>query len=65
MRMAMIETVDFLKEKQGYDFHHAYTLASIAVDFRVTQVVDKTLGIHSMIPKKLFIKDGNPYWFRP
>ena len=65
MRMAMIETIDFLKEKQGYDFHHAYTLASIAVDFRVTQVVDKTLGIHSMIPKKLFIKDPNPYWFRP
>jgi acetamidase/formamidase len=65
MRMAMIETIEFLKEKQGYDFHHAYTLSSIAVDFRVTQVVDKTLGIHSMIPKKLFIKDGNPYWFRP
>ena len=65
MRMAMIETVDFLKEKQGYDFHHAYTLTSIAVDFRVTQVVDKTLGIHSMIPKKLFIKDPNRYWYRP
>ncbi len=65
MRMAMIETVEFLKEKQGYDFHHAYTLTSIAVDFRVTQVVDKTLGIHGMIPKKLFIKDGNPYWYRP
>lgn len=65
MRMAMIETVDFLKEKQGYDFHHAYTLTSIAVDFRVTQVVDKTLGIHGMIPKKLFVKDGNSYWYRP
>ncbi len=65
MRMAMIEAVDFLKEKQGYDFHHAYTLASIAVDFHVTQVVDKTLGIHAMIPKKLFIKDPNPYWYRP
>jgi acetamidase/formamidase len=65
MRMAMIETVEFLKEKQSYDFHHAYTLASIAVDFRVTQVVDKTLGIHAMIPKKLFVKDGNPYWYRP
>ncbi len=65
MRMAMIEAVDFLKEKQGYDFHHAYALASIAVDFRVTQVVDKTLGIHAMIPKKLFVKDGNPYWYRP
>lgn len=65
MRMAMIETIDFLKEKQGYDFHHAYSLASIAVDFRVTQVVDKTLGVHAMIPKKLFVKDPNPYWYRP
>ncbi|AHF90341.1 acetamidase [Opitutaceae bacterium TAV5] len=64
MRMAMIETLDFLKEKQGYDFFHAYTLASIAVDFRVTQVVDQTLGIHGMIPKKLFIKDPDPYWYR-
>lgn len=64
MRMAMIETVEFLKEKQGYDFHHAYTLSSIAVNFRVTQVVDKTLGIHSMIPKKLFIKDPDNYWYR-
>ena len=41
-----------------------YTLSSIAVNFRVTQVVDKTLGIHSMIPKKLFIKDPDTYWFR-
>jgi acetamidase/formamidase len=65
MRMAMIETLDFLQEKQGYDFLHAYTLSSIAVDFRVTQVVDRTLGIHGMIAKKLFIKDGNPYWYRP
>jgi acetamidase/formamidase len=65
MRAAMIETVEFLKEKQGYDFHHAYTLSSIAVDFRVTQVVDKTLGIHAMIAKRLFIKDPNPYWYRP
>ena len=65
MRMAMIQTVDFLKEKQGYDFFHAYALTSIAVDFRVTQVVDKTLGIHGMIPKRLFVKDANPYWYRP
>ncbi|MEO7411884.1 MAG: acetamidase/formamidase family protein [Opitutaceae bacterium] len=65
MRMAMIETIDFLKEKQGYDFFQAYTLSSIAVDFRVTQVVDRTLGMHSMIAKKLFVKDPNPYWYRP
>jgi acetamidase/formamidase len=65
MRMAMLETIDFLKEKQGYDFFHAYTLSSIAVDFRVTQVVDGTQGIHGMVPKKIFVKDSNSYWFRP
>jgi acetamidase/formamidase len=31
-------------------------LASTAVDFRVTQVVDGTKGIHGMIPKGIFVK---------
>ena len=65
MRMAMIETIDFLKEKQGYDFFRAYALSSIGVDFRITQVVDKTLGIHAMIPKKIFVNDPTTYWYRP
>jgi acetamidase/formamidase len=64
MHQAILETLDFLKEKQGYDFFHAYALASIGVNFRVTQAVDQTLGIHAMIPKKLFIHDANPYWYR-
>jgi acetamidase/formamidase len=64
MRMAMIETVDFLKEKRGYDFFHAYALTSIGVDFRITQVVDGTQGIHAMIPKKLFLDEPNRYWYR-
>lgn len=64
MRMAMTETLDFLQEKQGYDFFEAYALTSIGVDFRVTQVVDGTLGIHAMIPKKLFVQDANSYWYR-
>jgi acetamidase/formamidase len=65
MHQAILETIDFLKEKEGYDFFQAYALASIGVDFHVTQVVDSTLGIHGMIPKRLFIKDANPYWYRP
>lgn len=65
MRMAMHETLAFLQQKQGYDFFDAYALASIAVNFRVTQVVDGTLGIHAMIPKRLFINDSNRYWYRP
>jgi acetamidase/formamidase len=64
MRLASLETIEFLKEKQGYDFQRAYALSSIGVDFRVTQVVDGTLGIHGMIPKKLFLKDPNDFWYR-
>lgn len=64
MRMAITETIDFLKEHRQYDFFEAYTLASIGVDFRVTQVVDGTLGIHSMIPKKMFLEETDHYWFR-
>ncbi len=64
MRNATIETVEFLKEKQGYDFLRAYALTSIGVDFRVTQVVDGTVGVHGMIPKKLFFKEPNTYWYR-
>jgi acetamidase/formamidase len=65
MHQAIIETIDFLKEKQGYDFFDAYALSSIAVDFHVTQVVDGTQGVHGMIPKRLFVNDTNQYWYRP
>lgn len=65
MHQATLETIDFLKEKEGYDFFQAYALTSIGVDFHVTQDVDKTNGIHGMIPKKLFVNDSSPYWYRP
>lgn len=54
MRMAIIETTDFLRAEKGLDLFAALSLASIAVDFEVTQVVDGTKGIHAMIPKRLF-----------
>jgi acetamidase/formamidase len=62
MQMAIRETNAYLKELQGLDFNRAFTLSSIAVDFRVTQVVDDTKGIHSMIPKSLFKKGTPSYW---
>jgi acetamidase/formamidase len=64
MRQAVEEAVAFLEEKQGYDIFKAYSLSSIAVNFRVTQVVDQTLGIHGMIPKKIFVNDHDNYWYR-
>ena len=64
MKNAMLNTLDFLKEKKGYDLMQAYTLSSAAVDFHVTQVVDRTLGIHGKIAKKLFINEPDNYWYR-
>jgi len=31
-----------------------YALSSMAVSFRITQVVDSSIGVHGMIPKALF-----------
>src|SRR5258708_6306025 len=64
MRNAMIETTEFLKEKKGYNFMQSYTLMSAAIDYHVTQFVDKTLGVHAMIPKKIFVNEPNTYWYR-
>ena len=63
MRMAITQTIDFLKEKKGLDFFDGLSLASVGVDFEVTQVVDTTKGIHGMIPKSIFTKNREAYWF--
>jgi len=62
MQMAIRETNDYLKDIQGLEFKRAFTLSSIGVDFHVTQVVDDTKGIHSMIPKAIFKKGTPAYW---
>jgi acetamidase/formamidase len=62
MRMAIEETTTLLSELRGWDFFRAYAFSSIAVDFRVTQVVDGTKGIHAMVPKKAFLKDNRRHW---
>jgi acetamidase/formamidase len=63
MRMAITETLAFLRSDLGLDSFSALSLGSIAVDFEVTQVVDGTLGIHSMVPKVIFTKQTREYWF--
>ena len=63
MRHATRETVDFLQEQFGLSTVDAYSLASIAVDFRVAEAVDLVQMIYGMIPKKLFKKNPE-YWAR-
>jgi acetamidase/formamidase len=47
-------TMDFFERSMGMTRHDAYSLAAIAVSFRVTQVVDVNKGVHAMVPKDLF-----------
>ena len=53
-KTALRNTLDFLERKAGLTRLDAYSLASIGVSFRVTQVVDGNKGVHAMIPKSIF-----------
>jgi acetamidase/formamidase len=55
MKIAVRETIDFItKRYPNLTREEAYMIASVAVDYHVTQVVDGTKGIHGMIPKAIF-----------
>ena len=53
-RMATREMIDFLVSEKHLSRDEAYILCSLAVDLRVTQLVDDTKGIHAMLPKSIF-----------
>jgi len=53
-RIATRNTLAFLQRKAGLAPMDAYSLASIAISFRVTQFVNQTRGVHALIPKALF-----------
>jgi acetamidase/formamidase len=54
MTLAARNAIAFLASRAKLTPHDAYALCSIAVSFRVTQVVDIVRGVHAMIPKSLF-----------
>jgi acetamidase/formamidase len=56
-RIATRNTIEFLRRRAGLAPIDAYSLASIAISFRVTQFVNQTRGVHAMIPKALFSTD--------
>ncbi len=53
-KIAVHETLDFLVNEKKMSREDAYMLASVAVDFAITQLVDGTKGVHGMIAKSLF-----------
>lgn len=55
MKIAVRETIDFLVERFPHlTRNEAFMISSLAVDYHVTQNVDRTKGIHGMIPKDIF-----------
>jgi acetamidase/formamidase len=63
MKYASQETIKFLGEKKGLSAADAYALASIAIDFRIAEVVDAVQVVYGAIPKKIF-KTNPEYWSR-
>jgi acetamidase/formamidase len=53
-KIALRDAIQFLSAHKGLTRHDAYSLCSLAVDLRVTQIVDGNKGVHAMIPKGIF-----------
>lgn len=55
MRRAVINALNFLENDRGMDRPTAYAYLSAAANFAVSQVVDKTVGVHAQIRKGHFV----------
>jgi acetamidase/formamidase len=53
-RTAIQEMVDFLVAVKGLDRQTAYQLTSIAGDVAITELVDGKVGVHVVMPKRVF-----------
>jgi len=56
---ALKQCISVLTSQKGMTEADAYRLASLAVDFNVSQVVNGNKGIHGMIPKSIFDDGGD------
>jgi acetamidase/formamidase len=54
MRRAVVNALDFLTVDLGMDRATAYAYLSAAANFTVSQVVDRTVGVHGVIAKSHF-----------
>ena len=64
LKHAVQETVDFLMKEKNVEAAMAYTISSIAVDFRVAEAVNLNQMVYGMIPKNLFVKEKRGYWYK-
>ncbi|MBE9035164.1 acetamidase/formamidase family protein [aff. Roholtiella sp. LEGE 12411] len=60
LELALKNMIDFLKRFINLSPEDAYVLCSLAVNFRITQVVNSPQkGVHGMLPKSIFSKSIN------
>jgi acetamidase/formamidase len=52
--LALRDMIAFLMDEKKLSRDDAYMLSSVAVDMEITQLVDGNVGVHAMLPKKLF-----------
>lgn len=55
---AVRDMIAFLMEEKHLNRDEAYMLTSVAVDVDITQLVDGNVGVHALLPKKIFT--GSP-----
>lgn len=53
-RIALRDAIDWLVRQRGLTREDAYSLCSLAVDLRITQLVDQDKGVHAMIPRAIW-----------
>jgi acetamidase/formamidase len=55
-KIAVRQAIEFLVTMKGMNKDDAYMLVSTACDVDITQLVDGPVGVHVMIPKRIFAK---------
>jgi acetamidase/formamidase len=53
---AVRDMIDFLVTEKHLSRDEAYMLTSVAVDVDITQLVDGNVGVHTLLPKKIFTR---------
>ncbi len=55
-KIALRAAIGWLEANKGLSREEAYSLCSLAVDMRITQLVNNDKGVHAMIPKGIFTR---------
>ena len=61
-RAAVNQLLTFLEQHCGLPWRAGYRLASLAVDLRITQVVNRVVGVHAVLPHSVLSQLDIPDW---